>query len=304
MKLNRQPAYQALKEQISSRLDMTPVEAASGIFRIANSHMSDLIRRATVERGHDPREFTLFAYGGAGPVHAGRYAAELGIKQVVIPLTASVHCATGLVTSDVIYEYGKTDHQVMPANVERVNANFTTLTKRACDDLGQAGFSSDTLKITRSLDMRYRYQVHELNVPLPLGTAPLSENDLQNAFEHFDELYEVAYGKGSAYREAGKEIINFRLSAMGELEKPRLKSYPLGNKDSQLARKAGREVYFEEFRKYVPTDIYDFSRLSPGMEISGPAIIETPVTTVVVNPKDRAMVDEFMSIRIFIGAQE
>jgi N-methylhydantoinase A len=302
MKLNRQPAYQALEEKIARRLKMTPVEAASGIYRIANSHMSDLIRRATVERGHDPREFTLFAYGGAGPVHAGRYAAELGIQQVIIPLTASVHCATGLVTSDVIYEYGKTDRLVVPAKVERVNANFFALVTRAREDLGQAGFSGETLKIARSFDMRYRYQVHELNVPLPLGTVPLSERDLQNAFERFDELYEIAYGKGSAYREAGKEIINFRLSATGELEKPRMKSYPLSRKNAEAARKDKREVYFEEFRKHVATDIYDFLRLSPGMEISGPAIIETPVTTVVVNPNDRATVDEFMSIRILIGA--
>ena len=302
IKLNRQPAYQALEEKIAGPLAMTPVEAASGIYRIANSHMSDLIRRATVERGHDPREFTLFAYGGAGPVHAGRYAAELGIKQVVIPLTASVHCATGLVTSDVVYEYGKTDRLVIPAKLERVNANFSALAARAREDLGQAGFSGETLKIARSLDMRYRYQVHELNVPLPLGDLPVSENDLHNALERFDELYEVAYGKGSAYREAGKEIINFRLSATGELDKPRMKSYPLSQKNAAAAQKDKREVYFEEFRKYVPTDIYDFSRLSPGMEISGPAIIETPVTTVVINPYDRAMVDEFMSIRIFIGA--
>jgi N-methylhydantoinase A len=281
---------------------MTPVEAASGIYRIANSHMSDLIRRATVERGHDPREFTLFAYGGAGPVHAARYAAELGIKQVVIPLTASVHCATGLVTSDVVYEYGKTDRIAIPAQLERVNANFDLLSQRAFDDLGHAGFPRETLKIARSLDMRYRYQVHELNVPLPSGTAALSEDELQNAYARFDELYEVAYGKGSAYREAGKEIINFRLTATGELEKPLIKRYPMGNTNSDRARKDKRAVYFEEFRKYVPASIYDFSRLSPGMEISEPAIVETPVTTVVINPGDRAMVDEFMNIRILVGA--
>jgi len=206
------------------------------------------------------------------------------------------------VTSDVVYEYGKTDRLVVPAKVERVNANFSALAARAREDLGQAGFSSEILKIARSLDMRYRYQVHEINVPLPLGTALLSEKDLQYAFERFDELYEIAYGKGSAYREAGKEIINFRLSATGELEKPRMKSYPVTKKNAEVARKDKREVYFEEFRKYVPTEIYDFSRLAPGMEISGPAVIETPVTTVVVNPNDRAMVDEFISIRIFIGA--
>ena len=108
---------------------------------------------------------------------------------------------------------------------------------RRAQDLDKRDLAARRLKIARSLDMRYRYQVHELNVPLPLGTVPLSENDLQNALDRFDELYEIAYGKGSAYREAGKEIINFRLSAMGELDKPRMKNYPLGQKNADGSAK-------------------------------------------------------------------
>ena len=100
MKLNKPKTLAAIREKIAKPLKMTEVEAASGIYRIANSHMSDLIRKATVEKGHDPRNFVLFAFGGAAPVHASRYAAELGVRQVVIPLTASVHGATGLISSD------------------------------------------------------------------------------------------------------------------------------------------------------------------------------------------------------------
>src|SRR5207245_504739 len=101
MKLAKEPALEALKEKIAAPMNMTVAEAASGIYRITNSHMSDLIRRATVERGYDPREFTLFAFGGAAPVHAGRYAAERGINEVVVPLPASGHGAAGLVGSAV-----------------------------------------------------------------------------------------------------------------------------------------------------------------------------------------------------------
>ena len=93
--------------------------------------MSDLIRKATVEKGHDPRNFVLFAFGGAAPVHASRYAAELGIRQVVIPLTASVHGATGLISSDVVYEYGKSDHVIVPADIKQVNENFSGLLQKA-----------------------------------------------------------------------------------------------------------------------------------------------------------------------------
>ena len=121
---------------------MTEVEAASGIYRIANSHMSDLIRKATVEKGHDPRNFVLFAFGGAAPVHASRYAAELGIRQVVIPLTASVHGATGLISSDVVYEYGKSDHVVVPvdAGAGQRQLRRTCYSARS-SDLRAAGFA-------------------------------------------------------------------------------------------------------------------------------------------------------------------
>ena len=158
--------------------------------------MSDLIRKATVEKGHDPRTFTLFAYGGAGPVHASRYAADLGIKQVVIPLTASVHGATGLISSDVVYEYGKSDPLVVPADLKRVNTNFSELVDKAYKDLASAGFKKSDIEISRSVDMRYRYQVHELNVPFPIGDSEITEDDLDELDSRFDEFYERSYGKG------------------------------------------------------------------------------------------------------------
>src|SRR5205807_7391978 len=117
-------------------------------------HMSDLVRKATVEKGHDPRNFVLFAFGGAAPVHASRYAAELGVRQVFIPLTASVHGATGLISSDVVYEYGKSDHVVAPVDPARVNENFTSLLQRALEDLRAAGFSASDVQVMRSVDMR------------------------------------------------------------------------------------------------------------------------------------------------------
>jgi N-methylhydantoinase A len=173
MKLDKLKALRAIDDQIARPLGLSTLEAASGIYRIANSHMSDLIRKATVERGHDPREFVLFAYGGAGPVHASRLATDLGIRQVVIPLTASVQGATGLITSDVAYEYGRSDHLTVPASCDKVNANFVTLVQRALNDLACAGFDPRDIAVTRSVDMRYRHQVHELNVPLEQGTDPL-----------------------------------------------------------------------------------------------------------------------------------
>ena len=298
MKLQKEKASRILDEKIGKPLGMNAIEAASGIYRITNSHMSDLIRRATVERGYDPRDFTLFAYGGAAAIHAGRYARDLGIKQIVVPFTASVHGATGLISSDVVYEYGKSDRLFVPADVERVNATFALLLNRARSDLSAAGFKQEGMTMLRSFDMRYRYQVHELSVPFSLGVSEISVQELEEAYARFDELYEQTYGPGSAYREVGKEIMNFRVVAIGALQRPSLKKYAAVRKNADDALKGKRGVYFEEHRDFVPTRLYDFAHLAAGSEIVGPAIIETPITTIVVNPKDRAVVDEFLNVRI------
>ena len=300
MMLDKNRALKAITEKIAKPLGISGIEAARGIYRISNAHMSDLIRRATVEKGHDPRNFVLFAFGGAGPLHAGKYAADLGIQQVVIPLTASVHGATGLISSDVVYEYGKSDHVIVPADGNRINGNFSTLVQKAFEDLRSAGFNTENIRIMRSVDMRYRYQVHELNVPFPPGTSEITEIDMEELYARFDDLYEKSYGKGSGYREAGKEILTFRLTAIGILKKPNIKRDPIEKMGPDHAFKEKREVYFEELGDFIPTGIYDFERMKPGMEILGPAIIETPVTTVVVNPKDRAEMDEFRSVRISV----
>jgi N-methylhydantoinase A len=301
MRLAKQQALEALEEKIARPMNMTVAEAASGIYRITNSHMSDLIRRATVERGYDPRDFTLFAFGGAAPVHAGRYAAELGIKEVVVPLTASVHGATGLVSSDVIYNYGRSERLSVPADIKHVRESFASLVERAIASLRAAGFENRQMTIIRSLDMRYRQQVHELNIPFAPGTEMLSEQDLEAIYHRFDEVYELTYGPGAGYREAGKEIMAFRVVAIGELKKPQLKKHARKAGRAEAALKGERQVYFQEQRDYVPTRVYDYSRLASGNEIFGPSIIETPITTIVVNPNDRAMVDDYLNVRIYLG---
>jgi N-methylhydantoinase A len=220
---------------------------------------------------------------------------------VVIPLTASVHGATGLISSDVAYEYGKSDPLIVPADLKRVNANFTELVEKAYRDLSSAGFEISDIEISRSVDMRYRYQVHELNVPFPTGQSEITEKDMTDLYSRFDELYEKSYGKGSGYREAGKEVITFRMTARGQLRRPRVRSQPTEKGNQDQAVKEQRDVYFEEYRDFVKTRIFDFERLKPGIEISGPAVIETPVTTIVANPRDRAIVDEFHNVRLFVG---
>jgi N-methylhydantoinase A len=303
MKLDKRRALDLLEQKIAAPMGMNAAQAASGIYRIINSHMSDLIRKATVERGYDPRAFSLFAFGGAAAIHAGRYAADLGIKEVIVPLTASVHGATGLVSSDVIYEFGKSERLFVPADVARVNENFSSLVGRATANIRAMGFKDQDIEIVRSLDMRYRQQVHELNVPFAAGIESIGEAALQQAYERFDAIYEQIYGPEAGYREAGKEILVFRVSAVGRLKKPEFKRYPREKKSAAAALKTRRNVYFEEFGEFVPTPIYDYAELCPGTELRGPAVIETPITTIVVNPKDRAEIDAFLNARIYLGAE-
>ena len=219
---------------------------------------------------------------------------------MVIPLTASVHAATGLISADVTYEYGMSDHAVVPLDPARLNAGFDQLCSRAAEDLGNAGFQTDDTVILRSVDMRYRYQVNELNVPVS-ASGPLREAELEQLYSRFDELYEQSYGKGSGYPEAGKEMLSLRVTAIGKLAKPTVHKHAVEPGDVREALKEGRAVYFEEYGDFTATDIYDFGRLSAGANITGPAIIETPVTTIVVNPNDHAEMDEFRNIVLHIG---
>ena len=299
--LDTDGARRAIEKNVAKPLQMSVTDAANAIYRIVNAQMSDLIRNATIRRGHDPRGDTLFAFGGAGPAHASRFAAELGIKQVVIPATASVHGAVGLVSSDVAYEVGVSDRTQVPVAPQHLNQVFAPLIAKIRDDLHTAGFADENITLMRSVDMRYLYQVHELNVSLPHGPADLTEADLQELYARFDTLYEEAYGKGSAYRAAGREIVTFRVTGSGALPKPAILSAEMGGNDAGAALKGERPAYFAEFGEYVPVALYDIGLMRSGMEITEPAIIETPITTIVIYPGDRAQMDEFGNIRITVG---
>jgi len=300
--LDADAARRAVTERVAAPLGMSVTEAAGAIHRIVNAQMSDLIRNATIQRGHDPRGDTMFAFGGACPVHAGRFAAELGIEQVVVPVTASVHGAVGLVASDVVYEEGVSDRSLVPVPADHLNGSFSPVLAKVRRSLEEAGFGDGDITLARSVDMRYRYQVHEINVPIPPGEAPLTEEDLEAVYARFDELYENAYGKGSAYRAAGREIVTLRVTGSGALPKPALRPRE-GGGEASAARKGTRPIYFEEFGDFVPTALYDVARMRPGMVIAEPGVIETPITTILINPGDRAVMDNLGNIRISVGSR-
>jgi N-methylhydantoinase A len=307
MPLDREGAERAIEEQIARPLGLSPVEAAAGIYKIACSQSADLIRRVSIERGHDPRDFVIFAFGGAGPVHAATYAYHLGASRIVVPFTASVHCAMGAVCADVVREYGLGDPMRFPPDPDRINANYARLEARARDDLRADGFDDAAIELQRSLDFKFRRQVHVVRMPVSGGA--LTRGDLERLHDDFENAYERRYGKGSAFRAAGTEVVTFRVEGIGRVPKPQLRQQAPTADLPAAAHAGARCAYFvdpdDPAAPPVPcaeTPVYRLPGLVAGNRVTGPAIIETPVTTIVLPPRQTATVDAYLNVAIELEA--
>jgi N-methylhydantoinase A len=294
MKLSPELALQAIAERVAEPMGMDVVEAALGIVDIVDAHMADLVRRMTIERGHDPREFVLFAYGGSGPTHVGAYGRDLGCPAAIISPLASVFSAFGIAAADGLRLYLRSEPIRLPVSAERLNRIFEELERKARADLAASTAASAGLRLARSLDMRFRYQTHEIEVPAPDGH--LASPHVEALIAHFEDLYEQAYGKGTGYRKAGIEISTFRLAATLHTPKPNLVRHPPAGENPSSARKGERPVVFDKGQGFVPTPIYDGEQLRAGNRVPGPAIIESPATTTVVHPRQRVRVDEYLNL--------
>lgn len=290
-------ARRVFDEQIARPLGRTVEEAAFGIYRIAAAQISDLIHEITVERGLDPRDFVLHSFGGTCSLLSGLFGKELSVKRVVVPYTAAVHCAFGLVSADIVHEYAHTALLPVPAPAERVNTLFAPMIERARTELAREGFAPERTRLDRSVDLRYSRQVHEVTTPVHAST-PLSEAGLARLVDDFEALYERKYGKGSAFREAGIEMTMFRLSARGLMRRPRLEPEPLRSRSPKAAHLGRRPIFVETRNALAPADIYDFRKLEPGHIVEGPAVIHTPITTIVVPAEQTGRMDTLRNIII------
>ena len=296
MRLDREKALAVTTEKIADPLGMDVYQAAAGIYKISNFQLADLVRKVTIEKGYDPRDFVLFAYGGAGPQYAGLYGAEIGLHTIVIPSLASVFSAFGAVVSDIVKFHSVSDPMVVPLDTQRVNQIYRGLEEKAGQALRRDGVADEDMALERYVEMRYRRQVHEVRVPVPAGSLTASQID--GVLESFDQKYEELYGKGAAFREAGVEVITFHVVGRGRTPKPSLPYTEPGDPDPSEALKGSRPAYFERAGGFVDTRVYDSEKLRPGHLVQGPAVIEVPTTTVVVQPGLRARVDPFLNIII------
>jgi N-methylhydantoinase A len=287
-------------EKIARPLHMDVEEAALGIYRVAVARIADLIRNVTVERGLDPREFVLQSFGGSGGLFAASYARDLGIRRVIIPNTAAVLCAFGMVASDVLHDYSVVRAMPMTTDPVPINAVLGPLAERAQDQLRAEGFSADKVSLEWFVEMRYGRQVHEVSTPLR-GQLPVTPAMLAALQTEFEQLYERRFGRGSSYRAAGIELVTFRLKARGLMNRLEMKPLPLGSSNPARAERGERPIFVEEIGAMKPVTVYDFDQMEPGNLISGPTVIHSQLTTVVVHGGQTARMDGLRNLVLEAG---
>ena len=305
MRLSPELASDAIRKHIAEPLGIPVEAAADGIRRVVDAQMADQIRAATIQQGRDPRDFVLYAYGGAGPAHAYAFGPDAGIGTVVVPHTATVHSAYGALRADRFRLYQATDRQRTPPwaddpaahlDADRINACFAVLEQRCLADFGAAGRAP---RMDRYLHLRYRGQAGDLAVPVP---GALDAAGLRVAITDFRRRYEQVFGPGTSLPEAGLETGTFRLE--GRAPSParsgggrsRMPAVTLSG-----ARTGRRSAVFGGGRSDV--DVYDGELLPGGAVIAGPAIVDCPGTTVVIGPGQRAEADADGNIAITTGQE-
>jgi len=289
-------------EPVASRLGMGLVETAAGAVRVVEHQMADLIRKATVQKGYDPRDCVVFAYGGAGPVHAGVYARELGAQGVVIPLggLCSLWSALGAASADLLHIYEAVDIQPSPFDGERVTAHFSALEAQGLAQLRADGVDLGHARLARSADIRYKGQINEVEVPL--GGGRLDGPALEQLVADFHRRYETVYGRGAGFQEARVEIVTYRVRASAVSAKPRIVATPEAPAAPSTAAQAGtRPVYWSELGDFEPTPVFWGERLQSGNVVPGPAVIQVPDTTVIVHPFESARIDAYGNVLIDLG---
>ena len=277
---------------VADPLGLDVADAASAIHEIANATMAAAIRMVTVQRGIDPRDFTLVGFGGAGPVHVARLASTFGIRSVVVPWGAGVAAAVGLVGSDPTVELVQTRLvELTDADPLEVEALFTQLEARGRAELGVD--EHEPLLVRRSADLRCRGQAHEL--PVALAGEPLGADGLATLTDRFRDEYQRAYGIRSTAR---VELVNARVRLVRPVSTPppRAGRTP---PPSITARPAGRRaVRFPGEDRHVDAPVYDWATLPAGAVLAGPALVAGPDTTVVVPPGARVELDDQRNVRL------
>ena len=294
MALDLEAARAAIKEKIAEPLAMSTTQAAWGIHRIVNENMANAARIHAVERGKDPRVFPLFAFGGAGPVHARGVATILRSPAMIAPLGAGVGSTIGFLTAPLAFDFVRSSiEEIAALDWARVNELFAEMEREGMALLERSGLRPQDISIARSADLRYVGQGHEVKVPIPGGT--LGPAAVPVVMDSFETVYRQLYGRVAD--DVRIETVNWRVAVRGP--KPSLDLRTRAGRltsDARLALKGSRPVYVPQIGEYRPTPVYDRYQLGPGASFRGPAIVEERESTVVVGPGDTASLDEYLNL--------
>jgi N-methylhydantoinase A len=301
MRLDACAAARAMHDKIAHPLGIDTIEAAWGVREVIDSKMSDLLRRMTIQRGYDPREFTLFANGGAGPSHAWAFARELGLHGFVVPAAATAQSAYGCGNADLgvtkeCAAYLRVGPGARPdeRSLVTIETILRRLSKEAEVELVHAGAQSE-VTVERLLAMRFRGQSNVIDVMLDADR--LDADAFANLTGRFERIYETLFGRGASYSGAGHEIVSARAVARGLLQPPAARA-----QGSPLVAAGTRRVVFDKPAVFVEAAIYKTNYPAPGATVDGPAIIEFPGQSVVVPPGGSALADEFGNLHVSVKA--
>ena len=295
MKLDKQKAEHVLQEKIAKPLKLDLLEAADGVLKIIDAKMEEAIKAVSSARGYDIRDFTLVAFGGGGPMHAGRMALDLGIPSVLVPLTPGVHSALGLLMSDVKHDYVRSKLVGLDdLDLTEINQMFNQLIERAKADLNSEGFTEVEIKIEPYLDLRYAGQGYELTVPCTM--PPFTKPDLTLMRNRFDTMHEQ--NSGHKAESEPVELVSLRLISLGLVPQAKLSPGKVTGRKVEAAKTGDRKVFFGKEHGTLTTQVYNRDLFEPGHKITGPAIVEQLDTTTVIQPEQEASVDEYRNIII------
>ena len=285
--------------RLAEKLGLSSEEAAAGIITILNSNMANATHSVTTQKGHDPRDFSLIAFGGAGPLHAVEVARLLGVKEVVIPAYPGINSAIGLLTTDLKYDAIATQFTLSTEpDLEKLNEDIVHLRDEVRNQLLSDGIAEGDTSIQYGVDCRYVGQGYELRVELP--EEEIDEGRIEDVWKQMHELHRAEYGH--AFEDNPIELVNLRVSGVGET--PKITEVPVGGKRSiDSARLDEQEVYFwiDGTLESISTTFYDRTRLPIGEPISGPAIVLQNDTTTLLPPDTVSTLDEGGNLIVDLG---
>lgn len=302
MEIKPQLAEKAIVEKIGKPLNKDLYEAAQGIIDIMNNNMIQEIEKESVRRGFDPRDFALFACGGAGALHACSVARELGMKKVIIPQNPGALCAVGLINTDLMYDFSKTEMQLSSkAKLDILDKDYKTLEKEAIDKLRADKIAESNIIIQRVADCRYEGQGYEIRIPVINGDV--NDNTIDKMKEAFHNAHKKQFGR--AFENNAIEIVNIRVIGVGKIKDLKPMKVSKGTKDASSAIIGKRNVIFKinDMPEKVESVIYDRSLLKANNVIQGPAIVNQMDTTIVIEPGCVGYVNDYGIIIIDINTK-